>query len=498
MTVDRTYTPDGQLATLTALQKTASEDQTTTYVHGTDTSDVSLPVQRSDLLVAEIHSGSVDADDCTRYRYDRQGGLIGRADPNGTVHAYTYDRRGRRLSDEVTAFGTGIDQQVAKITTEYNVRGQVSLITSWDSDGDKVNQIKRSYNNLGQLIAEAQATSGEVLTDTPTVGYDYDLTAANSEYTHGLRPSALTYPNGRKIHFSHDGAGGIDSALHRITSLHDDNGQGGTGDPLVTYQYLGLGTFVESHLNEPNLSLSYDLQGNNDYSGWDRFGRVLTHRWEDMASTSSSSSGSGAGTGSPANDIVHLQYGYDVSGNRTSRLDAVLAGQGQSYDEHYVYDQVNRLSSAERGDLDATSSGIIPATRTLAQAWSLDSLGNWESFTHDQPGTASDFTQTREHSLANAINTISNWQNPVHDRAGNMTALPKPTDPTAVLNVTYDAWNRVIQAGSVFYQYDGRNHRIEKFDGSATTRYYYSHSWQVLEERVGTTTMAATVKRQYV
>ncbi len=79
-----------------------------------------------------------------------------------------------------------------------------------------------------------------------------------------------------------------------------------------------------------------------------------------------------------------------------------------------------------------------------------------------------------------------------------MKALPRPTDPTAILNGTYDAWNRVTQAGSVSYQYDGRSHRIEKFDGSETTRYYYSQSWQVLEERIGSATTAATVKRQYV
>jgi RHS repeat-associated protein len=96
---------------------------------------------------------------------------------------------------------------------------------------------------------------------------------------------------------------------------------------------------------------------------------------------------------------------------------------------------------------------------------------------------------------------------PGYDRAGNMTAIPKPADPTSAYTATYDAWNRLVKLQEdsstvAEYAYDGAKRRTVKktYSGgvlSETRHFYYTQpeKWQVLEERVGFSTSA---QRQFV
>ena len=99
---------------------------------------------------------------------------------------------------------------------------------------------------------------------------------------------------------------------------------------------------------------------------------------------------------------------------------------------------------------------------------------------------------------------------PVYDNAGNAIVLPQPGDPTSGYNLVYDAWNRLVQVSTgsgvsqtlvAAYSYDGLNRRIvkETYDSSGnlveTRHFYLSQADQVLEERVGTSSVA---NRQYV
>ena len=119
-------------------------------------------------------------------------------DQNETVHSYNFDNLGRPLADDVVSFGTGVDQAVAKIAQTYNVQGQVELITSYDGSSNVVNQVKQEYNAFGQLIADWQQHDGPVTAGSPRVGYTYtDATAGHTRLT------ALTYPNGRLLHFGY-------------------------------------------------------------------------------------------------------------------------------------------------------------------------------------------------------------------------------------------------------------------------------------------------------
>jgi RHS repeat-associated protein len=88
-----------------------------------------------------------------------------------------------------------------------------------------------------------------------------------------------------------------------------------------------------------------------------------------------------------------------------------------------------------------------------------------------------------------------------------MTTIPKPADPTQSFTATYDAWNRLIRveegANKVAeYEYDGAKRRTIKKtyvsgELNETRHFYYTDPsrWQVVEERVGTSTSA---DRQFV
>ena len=54
---------------------------------------------------------------------------------------------------------------------------------------------------------------------------------------------------------------------------------GSRGDTLAEYAYLGLGRIIQEGYPEPEVRLDYDSRTPGDYAGFDRFGRVIDHRW---------------------------------------------------------------------------------------------------------------------------------------------------------------------------------------------------------------------------
>jgi YD repeat-containing protein len=66
--------------------------------------------------------------------------------------------------------------------------------------------------------------------------------------------------------------------------------------------------------------------------------------------------------------------------------------------------------------------------------------------------------------------------------------------------MTYDAWNRLVKVKSgsstvAAYAYDGQSWRTTKTSGGTTRHYYFTNQWQIIEERLGTST---SPDRQFV
>ncbi len=103
------------------------------------------------------------------------------------------------------------------------------------------------------------------------------------------------------------------------------------------------------------------------YSGWDRFGRVVDQRWYDYGASA---------------DRDRFTYGYDRASNRTYRENTLASGK----DEFYTYDEVNRLVTFDRGDLNVGKTAIS-GTPVREEDWGLDMTGNWSDFLQKTSGS---------------------------------------------------------------------------------------------------------------
>jgi len=298
---------------------------------------------------------------------------------------------------------------------------------------------------------------------TVKIEYGYADGSANS-----VRPTSITYPDGRVLTYDYGPPGGMNDKLSRIQAIKDGS------TTLVEYTYLGLNTIVQVDYPEPEVRYDLALDGTNTnpYAGLDRFGRVIDCRWQRTAGTPT--------------DLERIQYGYDRASNRLWRQNVVATDQysGEN-DELYAYDGAERLADLQRGNLNSGHDTI--SDLNFAQAWELDPTGNWNSFKQDDDGSSGwDLEQTREANEANEITDITggSWVVPAYDRNGNMTTLPQSADPTEEYTARYDAWNRLVElsdsSGVVAqYAYDGRNFRTQQItDGGSTVRHYlYTHRW---------------------
>lgn len=182
------YHASGGLEILTLVNEVTG-DQNTRWVYGTTLTDSG--VATGHLLRAKIYPESDDSNaplgngpdgvyERTEHTYNRQGEVVTTKDPNETVHAYDRDKLGRLLHDRITAFGTGIDPTVKRISITYEVKRLLTAkVTSYDhatpGSGSILNEVSYGYDGLGQMTKDRQSHNGAVVPGTtPEVGYTYE------------------------------------------------------------------------------------------------------------------------------------------------------------------------------------------------------------------------------------------------------------------------------------------------------------------------------------
>ncbi len=226
------------------------------------------------------------------------------------------------------------------------------------------------------------------------------------------------------------------------------------------------------------------------FNALDNFFRLTEVKWRDSLGTS-------------YNVLDHFAYGYDSMGNRTFRDNLHASASGM--DELYTHDALDRMKGVERGTL---SSGSITSLQ-FKQAWTYDTLGNWNSFKVNEDGSGTnELEQTRTHNAVNEITDIAesiggSWVTPDHDDAGNMTEAPQPLNPTSSYTYLYDGWNRLVQVKDgtnvvATYSYDGLHRRVRKALGdpsipTSTTDYIHNTNWQIIEAYEGSTLVEQNV-----
>ena len=275
--------------------------------------------------------------------------------------------RVRVTADAVVTLPSGVDGAVQRIELSYELRGLLEKISSYNaaSGGTVVNEVQNAYNNFWQLQTQYQEHGGTVNTSTsPSVGYGFADGSANT-----IRPTSLTYPNGKTLYYGYGSGGGADDLLSRVTALTFGS------DLVAQYNFLGLGAPVI--VDYPTPAVQYTLatgSGTGLYAGLDRFGRVIDCRWQT--------------TGGSPSDIARLKYGHDLAGNRKWREDTVAKAQStpKYLDEYYTNDALYRLTGLDRGQLTGTPpSGV--SSENFKQTWDLDPTGNFEGFTEAATGS---------------------------------------------------------------------------------------------------------------
>lgn len=494
-TTEFAFNADGKLKTLTTININTG-NQVTSYEYGTTLTD--SEVATSTLLRSIKYPDSTSASDSVKYEYNRQAELTSIVDQRGNVHNIDYDKLGRSTEDRVTTLGTGVDATILRISARFNARGLIETLTSYDDAsvglGNVVNEIKNAYNDFGQLITQYQEHVGAVNTSTtPRVQYSY---ADGSNNT--IRPISIIYPDTREITYDYGSSNGINDAASRVESLVDDDSN---STHLAEYEYLGVSSIVEVDYTEPEIrSRLFDPSGSGDiYTSLDRFGRVVDYHWYNYGDSTSA---------------ARIKYGHDRASNRLWREDVVAGIAGKHFDELYTYDGLHRLKNMQRGTLNANKDTVT--NLQFGQCWSLDSVGNWDTFHSDDNGDGTwDLIQNRSTNKVNEVTDLTettgpSWVTPAYDLAGNMTTIPIPDDPSSSYKATYDAWNQLVKLeeddGSGGLQtvqeneYDLRRFRIVRKDyvdgvHDETRHFFYTANWQSIEERLGSSSNSVT---QYV
>ncbi len=438
---------------------------TTAGGNGLNSNDIVSAVQHPDKSTGNPSSSEQDSQ-----TVDALGETLTMTDRNGNVHTLTLDVLGRLISDTVTTLGSGVDGSIRRIDTAYDTQGNPYLLTSYsDTAGTTiVNQVQRAFNGLGQLTQEWQSHSGAVNTSTtPSVQYAYTLMSGGQNNS---RLTSITYPNGKVLNYNY--ATGVDSTISRLSSLSDNSGT------LETLSYLGLGTPVKRAHPQPNVDLTYITaggsgDGGDQYTGLDRFGRVVEQKWWNNTTASSTDD---------------FKYGYDRNSNVLWRTNEI----NHNFDELYHangsgngYDNLNQLTSFARGTLNAGHDTISSPSHSIN--YTLDAEGNFSSTQTDGGASVSNsFNKQNEESAAGS-STLT------FDANGNLTLDDQGH------TLVYDAWDRLVSVknGSTTltsYQYDALDRRIVENPGTAHDLYYDS-GWQLLEERWGG---VSTATIQYV
>ncbi len=164
-------------------------------------------------------------------------------------------------------------------------------------------------------------------------------------------------------------------------------------------------------------------------------------------------------------DLVRFQYAYDRSSNRLYERNLISTGSNPDVDSLFGFDELNRLTQFEMGQLNGGGTSI--SSPQLTQDWVLDETGNYVESNQD---IVEVLEQTRTHNQVNEITGISetvgaSWAIPAHDDAGNMTVIPQPNSLTSSYDAVWDGWNRLVSLSDdndliAEYEYDGLNRRI--------------------------------------
>jgi len=419
--------------------------------------------------------------------YDDLQRLTGITESGNTIADYDY--KGLYLQDR--GIGNSAGSRIVKLTFKdstdldgYDYWGRIETMRHYKvSDSSDVATFEYGYDyGSNRTYQEDQVDTSEMdelyaydtlhrltsfergdlrVEETQEYGAAADRTLTTTFDLAG-RLKTLAYPGDGTISamtltYTHDDVG-------RITAVND-----GAAD-RVEDTWKGYLLQKREYASDAYLTYLDDQGGNLSGYGYDAFGQVKTHRWKSSGATL----------------LAGWAHERDRLGNKNYQEDL----QSATESELYAYDDVYRVTSMKRGQLNGNKDDITSPTRT--QTWTLDDLGNWSATVIDAT------TENRTHNDVNELTDRDIGETEIdltYDEAGN---LAQDGAADGDHKYYYDYRNRLIEVeeyqtdtwnDTAEYKYDGLGRRVLKIvtnKGSlnGTTRYFWggSGNWQCLEE----------------
>jgi RHS repeat-associated protein len=395
--------------------------------------------------------------------YDPDSNVIGLTDANGHTTSYGYDGLNRRVTetypDTPPNTRTNVYDAVGNIISRIDQKGQVTTY----SYNDLYFMTNRAYSPSGANDSFNYDLAGRILTANrngwkDTFAYDGANRVTNATqngrtitYRYNIpgRVQTNTYSSGRTLNYTYD-------ARSRFMTLDD----GTLNPPIVTYVYDDVDRVV-TRMYRNSTTATYTYNANN---------------WITSLNHSNATS-----------LIAGFSYGYDNEGNKS--YEQKLHNPTNS--EAYLYDSVDRLTNYDVGTL----AGSIILSPTLAKAWNLDPVGNWNTV------TSNGVPEVRTHGPSNELLT-DNGSNYLYDADGNLaqdTAYKYAYDEERRLILVQRLPNSAI-VGQYFY--DALNRRVAKIADPAgipsTNFYFYDGARIVEEQNAGGATQATYTYGNYI
>lgn len=241
------------------------------------------------------------------------------------------------------------DDWADEITTTYDDFGRPKLVKS--KNGSTIlNAVKFEYSNAGLPTKLIQEPDGDVDGSSLAVEYEYEHSPA-SNYNH-RRMSTLVYPDGFELDYYYGilPLSGDAPTNYLISRLGQLRFGGDLSPSSIGYDYIGTRTPAIVDYSEPDVQLTrfaaHDGERQSgEYPGFTRYGQVARHMWVDGGFDEHASDPDIPN----APPIVELEYDYNNAGSRTNRYDARPGAKQVNCDWTYEYDDLRRLTDADRG-----------------------------------------------------------------------------------------------------------------------------------------------------
>ena len=368
-------------------------------------------------------------------RYDGNGNLKSKTDARGVTISYSYDAL-NRVTNKSSSGASGVPG--FNYTYAYDSPDPNGIGRPWYTTSSSNETEQYYYDAVGRMLKKAM-----YLPSTPRTP-----TLVTAVYNLAGNLTDLTYPDGRHIKQSPDGAG-------QLTQITD---QTQTGDNSNTYSYLTASSYW------PNGAPQTVWYGNGATAGYHLNNRLQVDEISDVRI------GKGSYTGVNVLSEKHLCFGPATStlSGSIAACPALATGNNgniwQSQDslnstrtQTFSYDNLNRLASFVRAD------------GAMQQTYAYDSFGN---LNQTSPGTL------QTNLMFGANNQILG---DVYDPAGDLTTYSNGVSMTSLI---YDAENKLVNVngGAATYSYDANGDRVRK-DVSPNWTEYVRFNGQTVAEK---------------